>query len=196
MKKRLPVMMMDIDDVLCLSSLIGGWDALRAVKRQAADPDAVHRDLFNVQARAAMRRVHEELAGDVSYVISSTWHMFFSRDQLADIFRKTGLDFVAERMQKDQRWRTPVGVGRGGRVGEVAAWLARHDEGGPQVIVDDTYSGPTIKSALKVESHPFAGRVVLCHENIGLLDRHVAAIVDALRRPLAGHDFMGDAHGR
>ena len=91
--------------------------------------------------------------------------------------------------------------GRSRRIDEIAEWLDRHHQGQPFAIVDDTHSGASLMPALlpapmapanvsatspstTVSPHPFAGRVVLCEENVGLTDDHVPFIVSALRRPV------------
>ena len=45
-REGLPVVFLDIDDVLCLNNPYGGSDALDAVKGKHADPDAVLREIF------------------------------------------------------------------------------------------------------------------------------------------------------
>jgi len=178
------LMFLDIDDVLCLSSPYGGYAALEAVDGQHADPAAVYRDLFVPRARDALRRVHDEMGGALNYVISSTWREIFERAQLETVFRRSGLDFVADRLCEGARWCTPPTRHANQRVHQIAQWLDRHHRGESFVIVDDTFSGPSLLAAFAPAPHPFAGRVVLCEENVGLRDDHVRTIVDALRRPL------------
>lgn len=179
---------LDIDDVLCLSSPYGGFDALAAVKRRHVNSAAVYRELFVATARAALKRVHDEMAGALRYVISSTWRESFSREQLDAVFRQGGLDFVADRLHEGELWRTPAKFGRSRRVDEIAHWLQRHHQGERFVIIDDTCSGASLMPALGTSpegsSHPFTGRVVLCQECVGLTDEHVQPIVEALRREL------------
>jgi hypothetical protein len=50
-------------------------------------------------------------------------------------------------------------------------------------VVDNTFSGPSLRPALTNPSHPFAGRVVLCQESVGLLPAHVEPLLAALRWP-------------
>ena len=180
----LPVVFLDIDDVVCMSSPYGGFDAIEAVAGRHYNPNAVYRELFVKRSRDALKRVHDEFGGQLHYVISSTWREVFEREQLSDVFRRGGLGFVAERLHDESRWCTPLKVRCGRRIDEIAQWLDQFSQGEPFVIIDDTYSGPSLQPALTVASHPFAGRVVLCKENIGLNEEHVQPIVDALRRPV------------
>ena len=123
------LMFLDIDDVLCLSSPYGGYAALEAVDGQHADPAAVYRDLFVPRARDALRRVHDEMGGALNYVISSTWREVFERAQLETVFRRSGLDFVADRLCEGARWCTPPTRHANQRVHQIAQWLDRHHRG-------------------------------------------------------------------
>ena len=184
-----PIVFLDIDDVLCMSSPYGGFAAIAAVNGQHANPAAVFRQLFAAGAVKALKRVHEEMDARIRYVVSSTWRESFGREQLEVVFRQSGLGFVADGLVEGAAWRTPVKFRLHQRVDEIAQWLIQHHRGEPFVIVDDTHSGASLLRALKVrpgvKAHPFAGRVVLCQEYVGLTDAHVPAIVDALRRDVA-----------
>ena len=180
------LMFLDIDDVLCLSSPYGGFAAIAAVNGQHVNPAAVYRELFAAGAVQALKRVHDEMGARIRYVISSTWRESFSREQLDVLFRQSGLGFVADSLVGGRAWCTPSKFRLGQRVDEIAQWLNQHHDGEPFVIVDDTHSGASLRSALKARRgampHPFAGRVVLCQEYVGLTDAHVQTIVGALRR--------------
>lgn len=177
-----PLLFLDIDDVLCLNDTYGGYDVLEAVHERHESPNAVFGQVFNRRACDALEQVHKAMDGHMSYVISSTWREAFDREQLRDVFRRSGLGFVASSLH--EAWCTPVRLYRGIRVDDIAAWLDRHHRGEPFAIVDDTFSGPSLKPALTNPAHPFAGRVVLCQENIGLLPAHVEPLLAALRQPL------------
>ena len=192
--KLLPLVFLDIDDVLCMSSPHGGFDVIEVVAGRHVNPDAVYRSLFVERARDALKRVHDAFAGQLLYVISSTWREVFDRGQLGEVFRRSGLDFVANRLHDEARWCTPAKLRRGRRVDEIAQWLDRHHQAEPFAIIDDTFSGPSLQPALADASHRFAGRVVLCEENVGLTPEHVESIVGALRRPVdAPAEFDGSA---
>jgi hypothetical protein len=74
---------------------------------------------------------------------------------------------------------------------DIAQWLDAFHRGEPFAIVDDTFSGPSLESALSRPTHPFHGRVVLCDENVGLLPEHIDPLLDALRRPAAMREEGG-----
>ena len=180
-----PLVFLDIDDVLCLSSPYGGFDAIAAVNDRHVNAAAVYRELFAAGAVQALKRVHDEMDARIRYVISSTWRESFSREQLEVVFRQSGLGFVADGLVDGAAWRTPMKFRLSQRVDEIAQWLMQHHRGDSFVILDDTHSGASLRRALKVRAgakpHPFAGRVVLCQEYVGLTDAHVPTIVDALR---------------
>ena len=202
-EKQAPVLFLDLDDVLCMSSPCGGFDALAAVRGQHVNAARVYLELFDSSATEALHRVHDEMGAAVRYVISSTWRESFSRVQLEVVFRHAGLGFVADHLQEGEAWRTPPKFGRSRRIDEIAQWLDRHHEGEPFAILDDTHSGASLAPALWPSGlpasmassdvpvpghsgteppHPFAGRVVLCQENVGLTLEHIPFIVAALRR--------------
>ena len=197
----LPVLFLDLDDVLCINSPCGGFDAIAAVNGRHVNPAWVYQRLFEPDAVSAMKQVHDKMNAAVRYVISSTWRESFSRAQLEVVFRRTGLGFVANRLLEGEKWRTPPKFGRSRRIDEIAQWLDRHHQGESFVILDDTHSGasliPTMHPSPMRSSnvpaprhsgesalHPFAGRVVLCDENVGLTSDHVPFILAALRRPV------------
>lgn len=177
-----PLLFLDIDDVLCLNDKYGGYDVIEAVHERHESPNAVFRHVFNRSACDALEQVHKAMDGHMRYVISSTWREALDRGQLREVFRRSGLGFVASSLH--EAWCTPVRFYRGIRVDDIAAWLDRHHRGEPFAIVDDTFSGPSLKPALTNPAHPFAGRVVLCQENVGLLPAHVEPLLAALLQPL------------
>lgn len=203
----LPIIFLDIDEVICMSSPWGGFDAIAAVNGRHIRPAQVYQGLFASSAISALEHIHGEMDAALRYVISSTWRESFSREQLEIVFRSAGLGFVADNLHKGDRWCTPPKFGRSRRVNEIAEWLDRHHQGEPFAIIDDTCSGASLALALEPARaaalmplptdpsnvpaqrhsrnevpHPFSGRVVLCEEHVGLTDAHVPFIVAALRR--------------
>ena len=185
-KTKAALLFLDIDDVLCLNLPYGGYDSLAVVRGQDSDAMTVFAGLFEPRACQALKQVHEAMNGELHYVISSTWREFFDRAQMDRVFRASGLGFVADALHDELRWCTPPSFGRSRRIDDIASWLDRHHQGEPFAIVDDMLSGPSLKPALSNAAHPFAGRVVLCQEFVGLLDEHVGTIVDALGRAAPG----------
>ena len=194
----LPVIFLDIDDVICINSPCGGFHAIAAVNGRHVNPAWVYQRLFEPGAVSALKQVHDEMGAAVRYVISSTWRESFSREQLEVVFRRTGLGFVADRLLEGEKWRTPPKFGRSRRIDEIAQWLDHHHQGEPFAVLDDTHSGaslmPTVQPPMlpsnvpaprhssQTAPHLLAGRVVLCDENVGLTSDHVPFIVAALRR--------------
>lgn len=182
----MPVLFLDIDDVICLNTVYGGRDAIGALDGLQDRPShaaTVFGKLFAPGPCEVLHRVHNALDGRIRYVISSTWREFMGREDLCLMFTSGGLGFVAASMHEADRWCTPVKAGRGERVAQIAAWLDRHHTGEPFAIVDDTYPGTSLWPALALPNHPFNDRVVLCPENVGLRDNDVQTLVDALSRP-------------
>ena len=96
----LPVIFLDIDDVLCLNNPYGGSDALEAVNGRHADPDTVLREIFAAEPKRVLESVHKEMGGQLRYVISSSWRQVFSREQIERVFRSAGV--AAELMKMYQ----------------------------------------------------------------------------------------------
>ena len=193
------LVLLDIDGVLLTGSKLGCFAAAAAVRDKHINPAAVYSQLFVPAAMRALKDVQDQMNGAVDWVVSSTWRESLSRSELCSVFRQSGLDFVADNLCAGERWRTPSKFGRSRRVDEIAQWLDRHHEGEPFAILDDTHSGasliptmdpspmlssnvPAMGHSRDVAGHPFAGRVVLCDENVGLTGDHVPFIVAALRR--------------
>jgi hypothetical protein len=177
----LPILFLDIDDVLCLNDKYGGYDVIEAVHGRHKSADAVFRHIFSRRACDALAHIHDAMQARLRYVISSTWREVFDRDQLCDVFRRGGLGFVASSLHEE--WCTPINEHRAVRSDEIAQWLDRHLRGEPFAIVDDTFSGFSIEPALTNSSHRFAGRIVLCQERVGLLPEHIDPLLNALRQP-------------
>lgn len=195
-----PVVFIDIDEVICMSRPYGCFAAAAAVNDRHVNPQEVYRQLFQASSIQALKRVDDEMESTLRYVVSSTWREVFTRAQIEIVLRRAGLGFVADHLHEADRWCTPPKFGRSRRVNEIAEWLDRHHRGEPFAIVDDTCSGASLALALEPAlptlsnvpvtghsknnepPHPFAGRVVLCQEKVGLTEAHVPFIVAALRR--------------
>ncbi|MFG6488244.1 HAD domain-containing protein [Roseateles sp. BYS78W] len=173
-----PVVFMDLDDVVATNELFGGLDALDALRGKRIDADLVFERLWSPMAREILVDLSGRHRGRLRWVISSTWRLHFTRAQLQEVMRRSGLGCVADGMEPKERWRTPHFPGQT-RCHEVLAWLREHHRGEPWVILDDVYSwGPSAHVAPGVEVP--RTRLVLCEEWVGLQLRHVPRIVAAL----------------
>ena len=194
-----PVLFIDLDEVICISRPYGCFAAAAAVNDRHVNPQEVYRLPFQASSVQALKQVHDEMDATLRYVVSSTWREVFPRAQLEIVFRRAGLGFIADRLHEADRWCTPPKFGRSRRVNEIAEWLDRHHAGQAFAILDDTGSGASLAPALTSSPlapsnvpaarhsgneapHPFAGRVTLCEENVGLTGDHVPFILAALRR--------------
>ena len=179
----LPTLFLDIDDVLCLNKEFSGHDVIDVIEGRHPDPSAVYRGVFDPRATAALKQMHDALGGRLRYVVSSTWRYFFNRGQMATIFRATGLSFVADALHP--AWRTATTINRDSqRADDIETWLDYCHAGEAFAIVDDSWSGYSLKPALVFPRHWLAGRVVLCQTEVGLRDEHVPVLTAALTRPV------------
>lgn len=133
--------LLDIDDVLCLNSPCGGFDAVAAVRGRHVNPAAVYGHIFAPDTVRVLRLVHDAMAGTPRWVIICTWRELLSREELSSIFRHTGLGFVADGLHEGKRWCTPPKFDRSRRVDEILQWLDRYHQSEPFAIIDDTLSG-------------------------------------------------------
>jgi hypothetical protein len=176
----LPVVFLDIDDVLCLNDPYGGQDALDAVEGKHVEPDRVLREIFAVQTKAVLETLHDEMEGNLRYVISSSWRRAFSRGQIERVFSTAGLGFVVSSLH--EQWETPRKLWPTERIEEIQLWLQAHHRGEPFVVLDDEYSGESLAGVGDDLDHPLAERVVLCQIGVGLTADHLPIILGALRR--------------
>ena len=149
-----PVVFLDIDDVLCVHRTLNTRQVLAALAGdETVDAAAVWQQIFHASARENLRQLHDEFAP--MYVISSSWTLHLTCEQLCETFRMTGLDFITENLH--EHWRTPRDDDSY-RMTEIDAWLDTHAllTPVPFLILDDLISGQSIPG-----SH-LEGNAVLC----------------------------------
>jgi hypothetical protein len=174
---------LDLDEVLC----IGQAEACLHLSQSFAHgqmPDMQQfAKLFSPVARNALAVAHRR-SGGVKYVISSSWREHFSREQMALVLDRGGLQFVAANLHDGGSWRcVPKRIHRE-RLAEILEWLETHHQGEPFVVLDDHHSAGELAFVNARPDSPLSGRVVLCTPGIGLTMGHVDEIVSALRRPV------------
>ncbi len=174
-----PLLFLDLDDVLCLNNPYGAYH----LDKSPRPPDLWDR-LFAEEPKKVLTKVHQAFANDgVRYVLSTSWRSHFSRAEFVEIFERTGLRFVAENLEVDERWRTPIPESGSDRFQDIDDWLSLHHQGEPFAVLDDYYSGWSLREAMIDPRHPIASRVLLCKEGVGLLPEHLKKIIEILRRP-------------
>lgn len=176
---RRPVVLVDIDDVLCVHQKYNTREILAAL----AGKDEVHSELvfgeiFHAAARANLRQLDDEFKP--YYVITSSWAEQMTQEQFRETFTRTGLGFVAENLHPS--WVTPRDEDSY-RLVEIDAWL---DTCGllqlslyapaPFVILDDELSGQSLTG-----SH-LEGWTVFCEPSIGFINSKLLEAQNILRR--------------
>lgn len=176
-----PVLFLDIDDVICCNRPFGAHDAHAALHgRHDLPSEWVFETLFDPRAAAVLASIDQACQRQVRYVISSTWRRLFNRSEMRALFRRSGLTFVAERIEPRERWCTAY-IPCGTRLDEVAAWLDEHQAGEPFAVLDDRYSGLELQTCHKPAWPSVAWRSVLCEEWVGLRPTHTKKLLRALR---------------
>ena len=137
-----PLVFLDIDDVLCVHRILNTRQVVAALACDVTvNADEVWRDIFHVAAVENLRQLHAEHRPE--YVVSSSWTLHLTREQMCATFQLTGLDFVAENLH--QFWCCPRDA-ESFRLSEIDAWLDTHLPNGarPFVIIDDVISGRSL----------------------------------------------------
>lgn len=170
-----PIIFLDIDDVLAISREFTSYQVITAFKLDDLDgwPE-LWSSLIFAEARDNLAALHSEFWPQ--YVVSSSWSTYLTREQLQEVFRRTGLEFVADNMHR--RWTTPKGTGSA-RLNEIENWIAKHGQASrPMLVLDDHESGWGLR-----DSHlEGSGHVVLCEPWIGFVAERLVQAQRLLRK--------------
>jgi len=174
-----PVLFLDFDDVLCLNTTYGGYDALLALSQVENGKAALEsfenlwRDLFTDWSKTHLMALHREF--NPLYVLSTSWTHFMDKGAMVTILRQTGLADVADNLHP--AWETVKGMGKSDRAQEIRDWIALQPEHRNHwVVLDDPYSGAGLANWPVKQEQPF---IVLCTTDAGFLGEY-----DQLRRAL------------
>lgn len=140
-----PVVFLDIDDVLCVHRTLNTRQVLAALAGdETVDAAEVWQQIFHAAARENLRQLHDEF--EPMYVVSSSWTMHLTREQLCETFRQTSLGFVAESLH--EFWCTPRDDDSY-RLVEIEAWLDSHAllTPVPYLVIDDLVSGQSLRDS-------------------------------------------------
>lgn len=175
-----PIVMLDADDVLAVSKEFTSYQVISAFKQNDLDWPEMWEGLFMGEAKTGLAALHAEFWPQ--YVISSSWSKYLSAAQLKEVFRRTGLAFVADNFHT--RWTTPKGTGSA-RLTEIEDWLKKYRQGRQAVLVlDDDESGWSL-----ADSHlDKAGFVVLCEPWVGLTAARLTQAQGLLRAQLTSNE--------
>jgi hypothetical protein len=140
-----PVIFLDFDDVLAVHKFHNSFRVLDAFALGIIDsfPD-LWLNIFDAAARRNLQTLHEEF--EPSYVISSSWASHLNREQMSEVLKRSGLEFVE--LNLCEHWCTPRDA-TSGRLSEIETWLELHtSENGPAyVIIDDHISGDALSGS-------------------------------------------------
>ena len=169
-----PVIFLDIDDVLAICREYTSHQVMTALESRDLDArPELWAGLICAEARANLAALHSEFWPQ--YVISSSWSTYLTREQMQVVFRRTGLDFVANNLHR--RWTTPKGMGPS-RTDEIKNWIAKHGRRRQTLLVlDDHDSGVNLLAS----SLDQQGLVVLCDPWVGFNADKLASAQRLLR---------------
>jgi hypothetical protein len=168
------LLLLDIDDVLCLSQPFGGYHARAALWRPSEEPKDLWETLFHPNAVAALQHLMQECEPQV--VVTSSWLSIMDREHFVEVFKRTGLAAVAESLHP--QWDAPQNLGMS-RHGAIAKWLDANHRGEALLILDDTLSGESLIDSV----WDAAGHQVLCEVDRGFHAGLLPAAMKALRTP-------------
>ncbi|MDI1258259.1 HAD domain-containing protein [Aquabacterium sp.] len=164
-----PILFLDFDDVICLNAPYGGYDVFAPNK-----PSDLYERLFAPQCTTLLLEVLKAYQPQV--VLTTSWLRLMDREGFESLFSRTGLELVSTSLQ--EHWSATQNRGWE-RVAAIDSWLSNFHDGEPYVIFDDECSG----TGLKRSRHDRAKRLVLCGENVGLQEGHLALVAQALTTP-------------
>ena len=161
-----PLVFLDIDDVLCVHRTLNTKDILAVLASdETVDASSVWQQIFHRHAVENLRQLNHEFRP--LYVISSSWTLHLTQEQLCAAFGETGLAFVADNLH--EHWCTPRDD-NSYRLVEIDAWLDLHAwratkllATAPYVIIDDVLSGQSLVGS-HLEEH-----AVFCDASEGFL---------------------------
>jgi hypothetical protein len=173
-----PIVFLDIDDVLCVHRTLNTTQVLAALTGDGTvDAGQVWQEIFHRHAVENLRQLDDEFRP--WYIISSSWTLHLTREQLHATFRVTDMAFVAENLH--EHWCT-LRDENSYRLVEIEAWLDTHARPGSRllapaafVIIDDVLSGQSL-----VGSH-LEERTVFCNDSGGFLYPQLQAARKILR---------------
>lgn len=169
-----PIIFLDIDDVLAISREYTSKEVIAAFRSSVLDDSPeLWASLIFAEARANLGALHIEFWPQ--YVISSSWSNFLTREQMQLIFRRSGLDFVANNLH--MRWTTPKGMGPS-RTDEIKNWIEKHGRRRQTMLVLDDYESGL---SLRTSSLDQQGLVVLCDPWVGFNADKLASAQRLLR---------------
>lgn len=179
-----PLVFLDFDDVLATHRIHDSTQVVIAFKNNALnDATELWQWVFHYSARKNLQTLHEEFHPE--YVISSSWTGFLSRDQIVEVLRRTGLEFVADNLHRE--WHTPR-ESDSYRLTEIECWLDSHNllVQRPFVILDDELSGQSVSG-----SH-LEARAVLCDACVGFTHLKLILAQQILRAQSPGGAIAKD----
>lgn len=176
---RRPVVFIDIDDVLCAHKKCDATDVLSALHgKHVVDFEHVFNEIFDPAARDNLRQLHDEF--EPHYVITSSWTVELTPEQMRTTLTRAGFGFVADNFHPS--WVTPRDDDSY-RLVEIDAWFDICGSFRPSlyaptpfVVLDDELSGQSL-----VGSH-LEEWVVFCEPSIGFIDSKLAEARAILRR--------------
>lgn len=165
-EQQAPLLLLDIDDVICLNRPYGGYDvALRPWPQDL---------LALLWHRPALDTLQSVLAATGARVaVTSSWLRVMPLDSIADVFRLSGAPWLAHALHPEGEVLQDSGQTR---LQAIDRWLAEHHAGEPYAVLDDTLSGTGLAGSV----HDLTGRLVLCDVEVGLLAEHAPRLVAAL----------------
>lgn len=169
------LLVLDLDDVLCMNEPYGGLHAHHAAYNPGQVPPDLYNTLFRREAVDALNVLLDEREPRI--VLATTWLALLQRQHFVDLFRLTGLERVGTNLHAV--WDAPADRGVS-RLAAIDRWLQRNHRGEPYLVLDDLESGESLIGS----RHAKAGRAVFCEVGRGFHAGLLPAALKALRTPV------------
>lgn len=160
-----PLLFLDFDDVICLNNPYGGYDA--KIFAKVDPPKDFWEKLFDKNAKEILISILGEFNPKV--VITTSWLRFMDRASFVTLFKKSGLEKVAESLH--EQWEAPQ-LHQWNRFDAIDRWIQKFYEGESFVILDDKESGNKLRGS-KFDKD---GQLILCDLDVGLTQQHLEII--------------------
>lgn len=177
-----PIVFLDPDNVVVLGTTPGPNEVLDGLV--TVEIPGGWEALVITEARNNLAILHNEF--HPAYVITSTWTRLVPREQMCDVFQRTGMGFVSDNLH--QHWTTPKSPSSSAKQIKIEGWMERYYSAGQRiVIIDDDESGWRLLDS----QYGKFGVVVLCEFGKGFTSGKLDEARRALRlRKLLEHVNM------
>jgi hypothetical protein len=94
-----PLIFLDIDDVLCIGEELNSAQVMFCFKNEDLDWPDLWENVIDTSVAERLKSLHDEFSP--LYIVNSSWASYLSRTQMSEVFSRTKLSFVQEKMHEE-----------------------------------------------------------------------------------------------